>query len=349
MREIKGSEAIREAIRYEMLRDDRVFLLGEDIGRLGNTFKVLAGLWEEFGSDRVIDSPLSEEAISGAAVGAALAGMRPVFEIMYIDFSTLGMDHIMNRAAKIRYITGGESSVPMVIRMQEGGRVSVGCQQSQCLEALYCHIPGLKVVMPSTPADAKGLLLSSIRDEDPVIFIEHKMLYNSRGPVPEGDYTVPLGVAKVRRKGRDVTIVSWSDMVNFAIDAAEDLEKEGIKAEIIDLRTLVPPDEEAILSSVRKTGRIVIAHEAVRRGGYGAHISSLVAEKAFKSLKAPIKIVAAKNTPIPFSLTRTGEGGGYGAIPALSEELKKCTNPLEEAVLPQKAHIVQAVKELLVY
>ncbi len=300
MREIKGSEAIREAIRFEMLKDDRVFLLGEDIGRLGNTFMVLAGLWEEFGSDRVIDSPLSEEAISGAAVGAALAGMRPVFEIMYIDFSTLGMDHIMNRAAKIRYITGGESSVPMVIRMQEGGRVSVGCQHSQCLEALYCHIPGLKVVMPSTPADAKGLLLSSIRDDDPVIFIEHKMLYNSRGPVPEGDYTVPLGVANVRRKGKDVTIVSWSDMVNFAIDAAEDLETEGISAEIIDLRTLVPTDEEAILHSVRRTGRLVIAHEAVRRGGYGAHISSIVSEKAFKSLKAPIKIVAAKNTPIPF-------------------------------------------------
>ena len=344
MRELKGSEAIREAIRSEMLKDDRVFLMGEDIGKLGNTFKVLAGLWEEFGPERVIDSPLSEEAIAGAAVGAALAGMRPVFEIMYIDFSTLGMDHIFNRAAKIRYISGGTCTVPLVIRMQEGGRVSVGCQHSQCLEALYCHIPGLKVVMPSTPYDAKGLLISAIRDEDPVIFIEHKLLYNRRGSVPEESYTVPLGKACVSREGKDVTIVSWSDMVHFCLDAAEELAGEGISAEVIDIRTLVPLDEAAIISSVQKTGRLVIAHEAVRRGGYGAHVSSIVSEKAFEHLRSPIQIVAAKNTPIPFSLSRTGEGGGYGAIPALSEELKKCTDPLEEVVLPQKRHILEAVR-----
>jgi pyruvate dehydrogenase E1 component beta subunit len=347
MREIKGSEAIREAIRNEMLRDERVFLMGEDIGKLGNTFKVLDGLWEEFGSERVIESPLSEEAIAGAAVGAALAGMRPVFEIMYIDFSTLAMDHIVNRAAKIRYVSDGGFTVPMVIRTQEGGRVSVGCQHSQCLEAFFCHVPGLKVVMPSTPMDAKGLLLAAIRDEDPVIFIEHKLLYNRRGPVPEEDYEIPLGVASVRRAGNDVTLVSWSDMVHYSLDAAKELSAEGVEVEVIDLRTLVPLDEEAVLSSVRKTGRLVVSHEAVRRCGYGAEVSSIVAEREFHSLKAPIRIVAAKNTPIPFSLTRTGEGGGYGALPSLSDELKKCTDPLEEAILPQRHSIVDAVREVM--
>jgi pyruvate dehydrogenase E1 component beta subunit len=347
MREIKGSEAIREAIRNEMLRDERVFLMGEDIGKLGNTFKVLDGLWEEFGSERVIESPLSEEAIAGAAVGAALAGMRPVFEIMYIDFSTLAMDHIVNRAAKIRYVSDGGFTVPMVIRTQEGGRVSVGCQHSQCLEAFFCHVPGLKVVMPSTPMDAKGLLLAAIRDEDPVIFIEHKLLYNRRGPVPEEDYEIPLGVASVRRPGNDVTLVSWSDMVHYSLDAAKELSAEGVEVEVIDLRTLVPLDEEAVLSSVRKTGRLVVSHEAVRRCGYGAEVSSIVAEREFHSLKAPIRIVAAKNTPIPFSLTRTGEGGGYGALPSLSDELKKCTDPLEEAILPQRHSIVDAVREVM--
>ena len=349
MREIKGSEAIREAIRNEMLKDERVFLMGEDIGRLGNTFKVLAGLWEEFGPERVIDSPLSEEAIAGAAVGAALAGMRPVFEIMYIDFSTLAMDHIFNRAAKIRYISGGECSVPLVIRMQEGGRVSVACQHSQSLEALYCHIPGLKVVMPSTPYDAKGLLISAIRDDDPVIFIEHKLLYNRKGLVPEKEYTIPVGMADVKREGKDITIVSWSDMVHFSLDAAEKLEGEGIHAEVIDVRTLVPLDEDTIITSVRKTGRILIAHEAVRRGGYGAEVSSIISEKAFDYLRSPIKIVAAKNTPIPFSLSRTGEGGGYGAIPLLSEELKKCKDPLEEVVLPQTHNIVEAARAVVEY
>lgn len=350
MRELKGSEAIREAIQYEMRKDDRVFMMGEDIGRLGNTFKVLSGLWEEFGPERIIDSPLSEEAIAGAAVGAALAGMRPVFEIMYIDFSTLGMDHIFNRAAKYRYVSGGEVSVPMVIRMQEGGRVSVACQHSQCLEVLYCHIPGLKVVMPSTPADAKGLLLSAIRDEDPVIFIEHKFLYNKRGHVPEGDYTVPLGKASVRREGKDATIVSWSDMVNYSLSAADKCSREGIEAEVIDLRTLVPLDEDTVLQSVRRTGRLIVAHEAVRRCGYGTEVASIVSEKAFDALKAPIRIVAAKNTPIPFSLTRMHEeGGGYGAVPHLADELKKCTEPLEEMVLPQKKEIVQALRDMVHY
>jgi pyruvate dehydrogenase E1 component beta subunit len=273
--------------------------------------------------------------------------MRPVFEIMYIDFSTLAMDHIVNRAAKIRYVSDGGFTVPMVIRTQEGGRVSVGCQHSQCLEAFFCHVPGLKVVMPSTPMDAKGLLLAAIRDEDPVIFIEHKLLYNRRGPVPEEDYEIPLGVASVRRPGNDVTLVSWSDMVHYSLDAAKELSAEGVEVEVIDLRTLVPLDEEAVLSSVRKTGRLVVSHEAVRRCGYGAEVSSIVAEREFHSLKAPIRIVAAKNTPIPFSLTRTGEGGGYGALPSLSDELKKCTDPLEEAILPQRHSIVDAVREVM--
>jgi len=347
MREITYSNAIREALWQEMEKDERVFIMGEDVGRLGNTFKVLVGLWEKFGSERVIDTPLSEEAIAGAAVGAAMAGMRPVCEIMYIDFSTLALDHIFNRAAKIRYMSSGGFKVPMVMRTQEGGRVSVGAQHSQCLEALYCHIPGLKVVMPATPKDAKGLLITAIRDEDPVIFIEHKLLYNEKGEVPEEEYTIPLGKARIRRKGSDVTIVSWSHMVNYSLDAAKDLAEEGIEAEVIDLRSLVPLDEDTILSSVGKTHRLVVVHEAVRRGGYGEHICSIVAEKAYLHLEAPIKIVAAKNVPIPFSLTRTGEGGGYGSLPSISEHLKKCKDPLEQGVLPQKKDIIETVKEIM--
>ncbi len=301
MREIKGSEAIREAIRFEMLKDDRVFLLGEDIGRLGNTFMVLAGLWEEFGSDRVIDSPLSEEAISGAAVGAALAGMRPVFEIMYIDFSTLGMDHIMNRAAKIRYITGGESSVPMVIRMQEGGRVSVGCQHSQCLEALYCHIPGLKVVMPSTPADAKGLLLSSIRDDDPVIFIEHKKLYGMKGDVPKKDYKIELGKAGIKRKGDDITIICYSYMTHIAMETASILnDKHGISCEVLDLMSISPLDRELVFKSVRKTNKAAVLHEACRQGGIGGEIVSIIQEEVFDHLDHPVLRICGPDTPVPY-------------------------------------------------
>jgi len=346
MKTLTFSEGIREAIQEEMRKSQAVILMGEDIGRLGGTFKVLDGLWKEFGPDRVIEAPISEEAIVGMAMGAALAGMRPIFEIMYNDFLCLAMDPLVNHAAKLRYMTGGEFSVPMVIRTQEGGRTSQAAQHSQCLEALCCHIPGLKVVMPSTPMDAKGLMKAAIWDPDPVIFIEHKFLYSKKGPVPEEDYAIPLGVASVRREGSDVTIVAISDMVNYALEAAEELAQKGISAEVIDPRTLVPLDEEAILASVRKTGRLVITHEAVRRGGFGAEISSLVAEKAFRSLRAPIKIVAAQNAPLAFSPSRA-TAVGYGAMPELVEVLSKCTHPLEEAILPQRHQIVQAARDLL--
>lgn len=346
MKILTFSEAIREAIREEMLKSEAIILMGEDIGRLGGTFKVLDGLWKEFGPDRVIEAPISEEAIVGMACGAALAGMRPVFEIMYNDFLCLTMDPLANHAAKLRYMTGGEFSVPMVIRTQEGGRTSQGAQHSQCLEAMLCHFPGLKVVIPSTPADAKGLLKTAIWDEDPVIFIEHKFLYSKKGEVPEGDYRIPFGVANIRREGTDVTIVALSDMVNYALEAAEDLAKEEINAEVIDPRTLVPLDEEAIFASVHKTGRLVITHEAVRRCGFGAEISSLVAEKAFRSLRAPIKIVAAQNTPLAFSPSRA-TAVGYGAMPELVEVLSKCKDPLEEAILPQRSQIVQAAEDLM--
>ncbi len=346
MRTLTFSEAIREAIRQEMLRDDRVILLGEDIGRLGGTFKVLDGLWREFGPERVMEAPISEEIIVGMALGAALGGMRPVFEIMYNDFLCLAMDPLANHAAKLRYMTGGEFSVPMVIRTQEGGRTSQGAQHSQCLEAMLCHFPGLKVVMPSTPADAKGLLTAAIRDPDPVVFIEHKFLYSRKGEVPEGEHFVPLGLACVRRVGADVTIVAVSDMVNYALEAADELAAEGIDAEVIDPRTLVPLDEEAILASVRKTGRLIVTHEAVRRGGVGAEIGSLVAEKAFAALRAPLRIVAAQNTPLAFSPSRA-TAVGYGAMPELVEVLSKCKEPLEEIILPQRHQIVHAARELM--
>ena len=346
MRTITYSEAVREAIREEMKRDERVFLMGEDIGRLGGTFKVLDKLWEEFGPERVIEAPISEEGIMGAAIGSALAGLRPVFEIMYNDFLCLTMDQLVNHAAKIRYFSGGEFTVPMVIRTQEGGRTSQAAQHSQCLEAILCHIPGLKVVLPSNPADAKGLMITAIRDEDPVIFIEHKFLYSKKGPVPEEHTGIPFGEAKILQEGNDATIIAVSDMVNYALDAAKELAAEGIHVEVIDPRTLVPLDEDRILSSVRKTGRLIIAHEAVRRCGIGAEIASIVAEKEFQSLKAPIKIVASKNTPLPFSPSRA-TAIGYGAMPDLVEVLSKCKTPLEEAVLPQTHHIVDAVKQAL--
>ncbi len=346
MREITFAEAIREGVRGEMLRDERVFLLGEDIGRLGNTFKVLDGLWREFGPQRVIESPISEASIGGAAYGAALAGMRPVFEIMYIDFALLALEQLLNHAAKMRYISNGQYPVPLVIRTQEGGRSSQGPQHSQCLEAIFAHSPGLKVVMPAFPADAKGLLTTAIRDEDPVIFIEHKFLYFKKGPVPEGEHLIPFGKARIVREGKDVTIVGISHMVHYALEAAEKLAEEGIEAEVIDPRTLVPFDEETVFASLAKTGRLLIAHEAVRRCGFGAEIASLAVEKAFRSLKAPVRIVAAKNTPLPFSPSVT-TALGYGAMPDLAAVLSRCKEPLEEAVLPQVRQVVSAAKELV--
>ena len=301
MREITYAEAIREALREEMKRDERVYIIGEDVGRFGGCFGVTKGLWEEFGGERVKDTPISETAIIGSSVGAAATGMRPVPEIMFCDFMGVAMDEITNQAAKMRYMFGGKVKLPMVVRTPVGGGLSAAAQHSQSLEAWFTHLPGLKVVMPSTPYDAKGLLKAAIRDDNPVIFLEHKMLYGVKGEVPEEEYIVPLGVADVKREGKDITIIATSMMVHKSLEAAKELEKEGISVEVIDPRTLYPLDEEKILESVKKTHRAIVVHEAVERSGFGGEIVAIIMEKAFEYLDAPVKRVCAINTPIPFS------------------------------------------------
>ncbi|MCK4722221.1 MAG: alpha-ketoacid dehydrogenase subunit beta [Dehalococcoidia bacterium] len=316
-------EALREGLREEMRRDESVFLLGEDIAEFGGSYKVTQGLFEEFGPDRVRNTPISEAAIAGASLGAALLGMRPVAEYMYIDFSLLALDQIANQIAKARYMFGGKAKAALVIRTQGGAGRSSGPHHAQSLEAWFCHIPGLKVVMPSTPYDVKGLIKASIRDDDPIIFIEHKLLYNEKGSVPDEEYLIPIGKADIKREGKDVTIVATSLMVTKTLNAAERLARDGIEAEVLDPMTLVPLDEESILQSVRKTGRLVIVHEACRRAGYGAEIAAIVAEKALYDLDAPIKRVAAFNTPIPFA------------------------PKLEDFVIPDEQAIINEVRELL--
>lgn len=301
--QISYAQALGEALKEEMRRDKTVFLLGEDIGLQGGAFGVTRGLLEEFGPERVRSTPISELLIAGAAVGAALDGYRPIVEIMYIDFSTLAMDQIVNQAAKIRYMTGGKVKVPLVIRTQGGGGRGSAAQHSQSLEAWFAHIPGLKVVMPSTPYDAKGLLKTAIRDDNPVIFIEHKLLYPLKGVVPDKEYSVPLGKADIKRNGEDITIIATSLMAHEALAAAENLEKEGIDAEVIDPRSLVPLDEETLVNSVKKTGKAVVVHEACKRCGIGAEIASFIMEEAFDFLDAPILRVAGANTPIPYNMT----------------------------------------------
>ncbi len=323
LRELTYKEALREALKEEMERDKNVFLIGEDIAEFGGTYKVTEDLYKEFGKERVRNTPISESAIIGAAVGASISGMRPVAEIMYIDFTAVAMDQICNQAAKIRYMTGGQVKVPLVIRTQGGGGRSSAAQHAQSLEAWFCHVPGLKVVMPSTPYDAKGLLKCSIRDDSPVIFIEHKMLYNQKGAVPEGEYLLPLGKADLKREGKDFTIIATSRMVEKALLAANELDKKGIDVEIIDPRTLVPLDKEAILSSVKKTGRVLIVHEACERCGFGAEIAAILAKEVFDYLDAPIERLGAKNVPMPF-------------------------NPkLEEFVIPKVDEIVEIVKKVV--
>lgn len=322
MSQILYREAVRDALREEMQRDESVFLIGLDIGRFGGTYKATQGLWEEFGDARVRDAPLSEAAIAGAAVGAALSGMRPVAEIMYIDFSTIAMDQIVNQAAKLRYMSGGQARVPVVFRTQEGaGRSSAG-QHAQSLEAWFAHIPGLMVALPATPADAKGLLKTAIRDDSPVVFIEHKLLYNTGGVVPDGEHLVPFGEARLVREGSDVTIVAISRMVLRAMEAAEHLADEGISVEIIDPRTVVPLDLAAIVKSVEKTGRLIIAHEGYTRCGIGAEIAAQVVEEALYSLEKPIKRVCGRDVPVPFAPV------------------------LENYVIPGTSELVRAVKEL---
>jgi len=299
MKKIMYREAIASALAEEMRRDEKVFVMGEDVAITGGVYKATRGLLDEFGPQRVRNTPLSELAILGTATGAAMAGARPVAEIMHIDFIGCCFDIVLNQMSKMHYKTNGRVQVPMVLRTQCGRGRSNGCTQSQSLEALFAHIPGLKVVMPSTPYDAKGLLKSAIRDNNPVVFIEHKGLYQTKGEVPEEEYTLPIGKADVKRYGKDVTILTYSKSVLMCLDAAEKLAGEGIDAEVVDLRTLVPLDMETIGESVAKTGRVIICHEACERGGYGAELAAQVSEKLFDELDAPILRVCGSNIPIP--------------------------------------------------
>ena len=324
MKEITYKEALRGAMVEEMRRDEDIIFLGEDIGVYGGGFGVSYGMIEEFGEERVRDTPISEAAIAGCAAGAAATGLRTIMEIMFSDFITIAMDVIVNQAAKMRYMFGGKVQVPMVVRCPGGSGTGAAAQHSQCLEAWMCHIPGLKVVAPSTPADAKGLLKAAIRDNNPVIFYENKLLYKTTGLVPTEDYVIELGKANITKEGSDITVVTYGRMLERCEKAAEILKAQGIDAEIIDLRTLYPMDKETIIKSVCKTGRALIVHEASKTGGLGGEISaSIVESEAFDYLKAPIKRLAGKDVPIPY-------------------------NPqLEKAVVPDTDEIVEEIKSLI--
>ncbi len=322
-RQISFREALSEAIKEEMARDDRVFLMGEDVGVLGGAFGATPGLFRQFGEERVKDTPISETAIIGFALGAAMAGMRPIAEIMRVDWMTICMDEIVNQTAKMHYMTGGRPVVAVVIRAAGEGGIGLGAQHSQSFESWFVHVPGLKVVMPSTPYDAKGLLKAAIRDPDPVIFLEPGVLYGTSGPVPAEDYSIPLGKADVKRKGTDVTVVAWGTLVPKALNAAATLAKEGIEIEVIDPRSLRPLDIDAIIDSVKKTGKLVVAHEAMKTCGLGAEIAALVQEKAFDHLDAPVQRVATPDVIIPVNRT------------------------LERFVLPQEENVIAAVRSII--
>ncbi|HEY1687620.1 MAG TPA: alpha-ketoacid dehydrogenase subunit beta [Solirubrobacteraceae bacterium] len=300
-RELTFSEAIREALAEEMERDEMVMLMGQDVGAFGGVFGVTAGLHDRFGDKRVVDTPISETLMVGGGVGAAITGLRPVVELQFADFIGVAMDEIYLKAAKWRYMHGGLFEVPLVLRLPEGAVGGAGPEQSQCPEAMLWNVPGIYVVIPSSPADAKGLLKSAIRDQNPVAFFEHKGLYNTRGPVPEGEHLVPLGKADVRREGSDVTVIAWSNFVGHALSAAERLASEGVSVEVVDPRGLRPLDTETILASVAKTGRLVFAHEAPRTGGPASEVAAIVAEQALADLAAPIERVAAPDVPLPQS------------------------------------------------
>ena len=300
-REITYGEAVREAIAEEMRRDNTVFFMGEDVAVAGGVFKVTTGLLDEFGSERVRDTPISEAGIMGAGVGTAMTGMRPIVEIMFGDFITIAMDQIVNQAAKMCYMTGGQAKVPLTVRTTIGAGRSSAAQHSQSLHVWLSHIPGLKVAIPSTPADLKGLLKTAIRDDNPVIIYEDKMMYSTKGMVPDGEHAIPFGVADIKREGRDVTVVAISRMVHTALAAAELLEKEGISVEVVDPRTLSPLDMETILDSVRKTSRAVVIDEAYRSFGITGEIASRIADEAFDFLDAPVKRLGAMDVPVPFS------------------------------------------------
>ena len=322
MRQIRYAEALVEAFREEMTRDPNVFIFGEDVGLYGGAYGATRGLFDEFGENRVIDTPISEAAIGGAAVGAAMTGMRPVAEIMYVDFTPLAMDQIANQGAKNRYMFGGKTAVPMVIRTEGGAGRSIAAHHSQSLEALWTHFPGIYVVMPSTPYDAKGLLKEAIRNDNPIMFIEHKMLYGTKGPVPEVDYTIPLGVADIKRPGKYITLITYSRMVLRALEAAENLAQEGIDVEVIDLRSLKPLDIDTVIESVKKTGRVVGVTEAYKTGSFISELFTLISELAFDYLDAPMVRVAAADVPMPMAET------------------------LEDAAVPNVERIEAAVRQL---
>lgn len=324
MPEITFREAIHDAMVEEMRRDNSVFLIGEDIGAYGGAFGVTAGILDEFGKERVWETPISEETIVGSAVGAAIVGMKPIAEIMFMDFLTLVLDPLANQAAKVRYMFGGKATVPMVVRMPNGSGTGAAAHHSQSLETILMHIPGLKVVAPSTPYDAKGLLLSAIRDPNPVCFLEHKLLYKTKGEVPEGEYTIPLGVADIKREGTDLTIVTSEIMVHKSLSAAEEVSKDGISVEIIDPRTLLPLDVDTITNSVMKTGRLLIVHEAVKTAGWAGEIMASVSESpAWDYLDAPMRRLTGKDVPIPYNRF------------------------LERAAVPQEEDIVQEIRAIV--
>ncbi|MGA3178020.1 MAG: alpha-ketoacid dehydrogenase subunit beta [Candidatus Acidiferrum sp.] len=301
MRELTFAQAVKEALAEEMRRDSRVCILGEDVAEAGTPFKVLSGLVEEFGKERVIDTPISEAGFTGLGVGAAMTGMRPVIDIMFGDFLTLTMDQMVNQAAKVHYMSGGKWKVPMVLRTTLGATRRSAAQHSQSLHAWLSHVPGLKVVLPSTPYDAKGLLKSAIRDDNPVVFFEDKMMYRQKGPVPTEDYTIPLGLADIKRPGKDITLVATSSMVQVALGAATLLEKDGISAEVIDPRTTWPLDEKTLVESVKKTSKAIVIDEGYGRYGVTGELASVIVEGAFFSLEAPVKRMGAMHVPIPFS------------------------------------------------
>ncbi len=322
VRELTLGEAIREALAEELRRDPRVVLLGEDVAEAGTAFKVLSGLVQEFGPERVLDTPISEAGFTGIGVGAAMTGMRPVVDIMFGDFVGLIMDQMVNQAAKVHYMSGGKWKVPMVLRTTLGATRRSAAQHSQSLHAWFCHIPGLKVVMPSTPYDAKGLLKSAIRDDNPVVVYEDKMMYKLKGPVPEEEYTIPLGVADIKRAGDDLTIIATSSMVQVALGAAKLLEEYDISAEVVDPRTLWPLDENTLVESAKKTSRVMVVDEGYERYGVTAEIASLIQERAFFDLEGPVKRMGAMHVPIPFS------------------------PPLEDATVPTEQSVFEAARAL---
>jgi acetoin:2,6-dichlorophenolindophenol oxidoreductase subunit beta len=322
-REITYLEAVREAMCQEMRRDQEVFLIGEDVGTYGGAFGVSKGMLEEFGAERVRDTPISEAAIAGAATGAAMMGMRPIMEIMFMDFLTISMNQLVNAAAKMRFMFGGKCSVPMVIRAPSGSGTGAAAQHSQSLEAWFVNVPGIKVIAPSSPYDAKGLLTTAIRDNNPVLFMEHKLLYRAKGPVPEEPYAIPLQSAEVKRAGRDLTIVAYSIMVSRALEAAEKLAAEGIDVEVVDPRCLKPLDADTIVKSVCKTGRVLITHEAPVTGGFGGELAAVISgSEAFDYLDAPIRRLGGRDIPIPYNRN------------------------LERAAVPQVEDIVAAARAL---